>query len=200
MKAKKPFLLAALIVALLIVALVVPAGASAKQEPNDNKPVNWASHGENTNNFFHDDDLVFQGGHSVLIKELTDESLVGHAVWFMSKPAPFVMRTNSFLSEDPWIGGTSWTVFGEEDLMVDGEMVHFKTAEFAMDFGDAEGLPFRYYKLKLYDGGEPKTKDLEANWVGVVLPDGSGMWVEYTPEGSPVEIMPYSNVKIHLGN
>lgn len=51
MKAKKPLLLAVLILALLVVVLIVPAVASAK-EPNPQQPVNWVKGNENTSKWW----------------------------------------------------------------------------------------------------------------------------------------------------
>jgi hypothetical protein len=79
MKAKKPLLLFVLTLVLLVVALILPAAASAST-PGPKKPLNWASAGGNTNNTFVnlEDGVTFQGGYSYLVKELSDHSLVGH--------------------------------------------------------------------------------------------------------------------------
>ncbi len=57
---------------------VQPAATSGKQpaEPNGNKPLNGVSSGHNSNNDLFD--IGYQGGHSVLVKELSGGSLVGH--------------------------------------------------------------------------------------------------------------------------
>jgi hypothetical protein len=79
MKAKKPLLLALLILALLAVALIVPAVASGK---SDNKPTAWATWGQNVQTTTLGID--WQATFSVHVRERMDEAgepeWVGHEV------------------------------------------------------------------------------------------------------------------------
>jgi hypothetical protein len=175
MKAKKPLLLAVLFLALLVVAFILPAAASGQ---SDNKPVNWASSGENSNRVLHF--MPWQGGHSILIMELGDGSIVGHGILVGVKPERAVMHAQALLDHDPF---TSNPI---DVFRVEGD---YRVAEVIMDFGDDPALPFRYFKVVLYDGGEPGTADWESNWVGV---DGFG-WVLFG------EDPPFSNIQVHLG-
>jgi hypothetical protein len=198
MKAKKPLLLAVLVLALLAVALILPAVASAKgkpENPGDNKAVNWVSSGENANNDFIEAPdwwvpteeepvwVPWQGGHSILAKEMPDGSLVGHMTISGIKPfPPYTLHSTTLLNFDPYTLDPI-DVFTEDD---DG----IKTAEIVAVF-DLGGLPV-LAKFILTDGGEPpKSADLEEVWIG-----GESGWEPFGGGGSAPSI---SNIQIHMG-
>jgi len=174
MKVKNPLLLAALVVALLAVALIMPATASGKAA---GKAVNWVANGQNSNNTFHAGD--WQGGHSLLVKEMSDGTLVGHAFLVGVKPDPGVIRAIAVLTTDPFTGAPI-DVFRNEG--------GYKIAELVLDFGPDCPLPFRYFKIVLMDGGEPKTADVMEEFMGL------GGWVPFAPP-----MAPFSNIQIHMG-
>jgi hypothetical protein len=191
MRVKKPLLLAALVLALLVVALILPAAASGA---NDNKAVNWVSSSGNSNN-----DLIeapdwwvpteeepvwapWQGGHSILAKEMPDGSLVGHMTLIGVKPfPPYTLHSTTLLNIDPYT-----------NLPIDvfREVGGLKEAEIVAVF-DLGGYPVPV-RLILRDGGEPpKTADLQAVWIG-----GASGWEPFGGAGFAPSV---SNIQIHMG-
>jgi hypothetical protein len=175
MKVKKPIILAVVILAVLVVTLILPATALGKAE---GQAVNWVANGQNSNNTFRAGD--WQGGHSVLVKEMPDGTLEGHGFLVGVKPQKSsVVRAIALLNYDPF------TMDPIDVFRVEGD---YKVAEFVLDFGPDSPLPFRYFKMVLMDGGEPKTADVMQEFMGL------GGWV---PMGPPMT--PFSNIQIHMG-
>jgi len=187
MKAKKPFLVIVLTLVLLAVALILPAAASGKQpeEPLGNQPVNWVSSSENSNKAFHE--VGWQGGHSYLVKELSDGSVVGHVTFQTMKPRieRGKVSTEDFTLVDPVfdeVGG-----FGTDEA---GNPCVVFFAWFDVDGDDVWDFPAM---IVLVDGGEPpKGLDTQA----IYLPGVSG-WELWGSLDTPSDAV--GNIQIHLG-
>jgi hypothetical protein len=189
MKAKKPLLLISLALILLALALILPAAALGKPAaPNDNKPLNWVSSSENSNNDLRW--LPYQGGHSLLLKELADHSLVGHmTLQIMKGEGGRVRLSTTTFSANYLFGPTpAPDVFRTEN---DGTKVAEFIAWFDMNGdGDPFDMPVR---AVLVDGGEPpKALDTEGYW----LPNTAGN--DWEPFGLGV-VSSVSNIQIHIG-
>ena len=82
MKAKKSLLLVVLTLALLAVALILPAAAFGKSDLN--KPVSWVSVGTNTNRLLLDsepaDGAILHAGTTAKVQKLADGSVRGEVV------------------------------------------------------------------------------------------------------------------------
>lgn len=173
MKAKKPLVLAVLILALVAVALIVPATASGKPDAlNPKQALNWVSHGEDSNGAMHHlvlfpgaSEMWLRAGHSVLVKQMSDGTLVGNGVFhILFKPEKWqTIHTKDVDGHEPVFQNdvtyTSFLRMNDSDPTnpTQGVVIEYaKVAMFYMDFGD-EGL----MKLVLVDGGEPKTCDYE---------------------------------------
>lgn len=183
MKVKKPLLLVLLVLAVLAVALSLPAATFGKAAgPNDNKSLNWVSSGENSNQYFRDID--YQSGHSVLVKELSDHSLVGHMTIHNVKPPEGTFFTTVLSADDPFDGTL--------DAFYVDPATNVKVAQFIAWFDlDGDGVLDLPVKVVLTDGGEPpKTMDTQAYY----LPGATG-WEPFGIGVSPT----VSNVQIHLG-
>lgn len=96
----------------------------------------------------------------------------------MNPGPPFTIRATALLNHDPFTGAPL-EVFRQE-----GE---FKIAEFVMDLGSG-AFPFRYLKVKLYDGGETGTPDMEENCVWI-----EGGWVPFAGPSAPYKSVWVSN-------
>jgi hypothetical protein len=103
MKAKKPLVVVVVALALLAVALILPAAASGK--PDLDKPVSWVSVG--TNCWLPDG---FHGGTEAKVEKFADGTLSGKVIvkvlreFYPPDPTPFhyVVKTSDFTSPDWW--------------------------------------------------------------------------------------------------
>jgi hypothetical protein len=129
MKAKKPLLVVALVLVLVVVALLLPATASGAK---DNGPVNWVNGSYNTNG------IGLPYGHigfTVDVQQGTEPTdisgFVLQKVMLSSDPefedAPVVRRATEFVLEDPW--RSFWSTFGLAPMYLDGYASFYRAGE-----------------------------------------------------------------------
>jgi hypothetical protein len=197
MRVKKPLLLFAFLLFLLVVTLILPAVSQAA--PKDNQPVSWARSGGNTSNDFRD--LIgWQGGSSVLVKQLADGSTVGHVTMQTMKDVSvtdprFRAKTTEFIQ--------AATLFHEGDYIepISHTVLSGKIAEFEVvskvEWGNGE----LHSRWVLIDGGEPPTSGdlvLIYYWGPDLYPPLPAGWV---PFFDPFAIVPGTadgNVQVHI--
>lgn len=121
MKGKKPLLLAVLVVALLAVALIVPAVASGKSA---NQPVNRVTGNYNSGDLNLPDSHagftvnVQQGSELTDIKGFELQKIMQRDPEGDFANAPVVRRATEFVLEGPW--RSFWSYFGLADTYLDG--------------------------------------------------------------------------------
>jgi hypothetical protein len=118
MKAKKPLLLAVLIVALLAVALILPGVATGK---SDSQPMNWVKGNYNTNNTGLPEVL---GGFTINVAQLAGGTLTGQVVqkviltdkeWLQSAPT---VRVASVFYDPVWADFyAGWPFFMDDEYL-----------------------------------------------------------------------------------
>ena len=196
MKAKKPLVLAALVLALLALALILPTVASGA---SGNPPVNWATWGNGTANRVWDI-MDWQGQSAFNVRELSNGDFEGFAL---------------FQSVRHFVPGTRDRASSFED-------VRFDTVP-TVPSGPLAGLPYVTFVVKtegtvwVERGVPPLPTDGE--WAKVYAIDGGPhgidyveMWFDYVPshdhsidsdDWSGAAHIPFgptnTNVEIHLG-
>lgn len=197
MNAKKPLLLTVLILALFVVALIVPTTVSGT---SDNKPVAEVSFGHNSGPMALAPGVVVQIGVTLQVQvrqvldddgELVDESIGGHMVNLTIKNPlmPRSIATNGS-------GNTLlWATFGDfdGDGLDEAEVGWLMWArQWPLD-GPGAPQPLEYpyiFRFWLEDGGEPA---LGADSFEAFYWDGSD-WVSI----SGGHVFPTSNIQIHI--